>query len=55
MHAVKAIVWVHHAGSAQWPRNVSINASSSLPEATSRPCNSTIVSTQYRAQGEPPL
>ena len=44
------MVCVHHAGSAHRARNVSINRSSSLPEATSRGRNSATVCRQYTAQ-----
>ena len=53
--AVKAMVCVHHAGSAHQARNVSIDRSSSLPEATRRARSSLTVSRQYTAQAEPPL
>lgn len=52
---VKAIVCVHHAGSAQWPRNASMDRSSRSPDATSRPRNSMTVRVQYSAHREPPL
>jgi 2-dehydropantoate 2-reductase len=45
--AVKAIVCVHQAGSAQWARNASIERSSRWPEAARRGRNSMTVCLQY--------
>jgi NB-ARC domain len=41
--AVKAIVWVHQRGSAQWARNRSMSWSSTFAESTSRSRSSTTV------------
>jgi len=45
--AVKAMVWVHQAGSVHWARKLSMDRLSSWPEPSSRGRSSMIVSRQY--------